>query len=174
MKTFICEICGEAHLSTDKPSHCPFCGAHSQFMKEGADAKPIVIKKIQISDLSRKNLLSALALEKNAVAVYHCIAGKSTDYEIKQMYKRLAKIEDEHANLISKVLEMGEGEDIIKDCSNSIEDNFKETLILEEEASDFYTLFAKEAVEVDIKLLFAALTLVERDHITLINNYYKK
>jgi rubrerythrin len=174
MKTFICEICGEVHIGGDKPSHCPFCGAPAQFIKDGALAKPIVEKKIEISELSKKNLLAALDLEKNAVAFYNCISGKSDSYEIRQMYKRLSHIEHEHASLISKVLEINGVDITTKDCSNQMVDNFKDTLALEEEASFLYARFAKEAVETDVRVLFAALTLVERDHVTLINNYYQK
>lgn len=174
MKTFICEICGEVHIGSDKPSHCPFCGAAAQFIKEGAVAKPIVTKKIELSDLSKNNLLAALTLEKNAVAFYNCISGKSDSYEIKQMYKRLSHVEHEHASLISKVLEINGVEIVIKDCSNQMTDNFQATLELEEEASFLYARFAKEAVETEVRILFAALTLVERDHVALINNYYQK
>ena len=38
MKTYICEICGDAYLGTEKPKNCPFCGAGEGFIKEGKKA----------------------------------------------------------------------------------------------------------------------------------------
>jgi len=172
MKTYICEICGEAHVGIDKPGNCPFCGAHNQYLKEGNLANPIILKKIELSDLSKKNLLEALSLELNAVAIYNCIASKSDDYEIIKMYNRLAKVENEHADVISKVLTLSQSEIELKTCSNEMSENFQVTLDLEIHASDIYARFAREAVEIDIKILFAALSVVEKDHIDLINNYH--
>lgn len=172
MKTYICEICGEAHIGLDKPGNCPFCGAHNQYLKEGNLAKPIILKKIELSELSKNNLLEALSLELNAVATYNCIASKSDNYEIIKMYNRLANIENEHANVISKVLTLSQSEIESKTCSNEMNENFQVTLDLEIHASDVYARFAREATELDIKILFAALSIVEKDHIDLINNYY--
>lgn len=172
MKTYICEICGEAHVGIDKPGNCPFCGAHNQYLKDGNLAKPVTLKKIELSELSKKNLLEALSLELNAVATYNCIASKSDNYEVIKMYNRLAKIENEHAELISKVLQSEQIEVTSETCSDNMSDNFQVTLDLEIHASDVYARFAREAVEVDVKILFAALSIVEKDHIDLINNYH--
>ena len=46
MKTFICEICGDAYIGEEKPKNCPFCGAREAFIKEGKDAKPVVEAKV--------------------------------------------------------------------------------------------------------------------------------
>ncbi|MFZ2310344.1 MAG: ferritin family protein [Patescibacteria group bacterium] len=172
MKTYICEICGEAHVGIDKPGNCPFCGAHNQYLKEGNVAKPITLKKIELSELSKKNLLEALSLELNAVATYNCIASKSDNYEIIKMYNRLAEVENKHADAISNVLDINKSDIALKTCSNEMSENFQVTLDLEIHASDIYARFAREAVEIDIKILFAALAVVEKDHIDLINNYH--
>jgi rubrerythrin len=174
MKTYICEICGEVHVGIDKPGNCPFCGAHNQFLKEGSLVKPLTIRKIELSELSRKNLLEALDLELNAVSIYNCIASKSDSYEIAKMYERLAQVENQHADLIIKVLQVNEVNVESRDCSNQMSDNFQVTLDLEIHAADVYARFAREASEIDIKILFAALSVVENDHIALINNYYQK
>lgn len=49
MKTFICEICGDAYLGTNKPSECPFCGARGNFIKPGSEAVPVVTIKEELS-----------------------------------------------------------------------------------------------------------------------------
>lgn len=174
MKTYICEICGEAHIGSDKPSNCPFCGAHSQYLKEGALAKPIINQKFELSELSRKNLLEALNLELEAVAIYNCIASKSDDYEIIKMYERLAQVENHHADLFTKVLQLKQSDILPHDCSNELDKNFQVTIDLEVHAADVYARFAREASEISVKILFAAIATVENDHIALINSYFQK
>jgi len=173
MKTYICQICGDAYLGEEKPKNCPFCGAREAFIKEGGEADPIVSKKIEVSELSRKNLMETLELELKANAIYLCMAGKTQTYEIKAMFKRLAKVELEHANIVCKILKIElpkHGEEI---CSHNDVENFKQTIALEEHATSIYIKFAKEAVETDLKIMFTALTQAEADHIDLIKSYLK-
>lgn len=171
MKTFICEICGDAYLGEEKPKGCPFCGAREAFIKEGKDADPIVNQKEEIGEASGKNLKETLKLEKEAVAIYNCMAGKSSTYEIKAMYKRLAKVEMEHASIICKLLEIEKPEITTEECSEDDVENFKKTIDLENAATNLYKKFAKEATEKNIKILFTALVQAEEDHIILIKNY---
>ncbi|MFA6383083.1 MAG: ferritin-like domain-containing protein [Parcubacteria group bacterium] len=171
MKTFICQICGDAYIGHEKPTDCPFCGAPSHFIKEGKEAKPIVNEKIEISECSGRNLEETLALELRANAIYLCMAGKAKSYETKAMYKRLAKVEMEHAVICTKL--MGIAIPRVEDqvCSEDEVENFKKTIKLEEHATDIYSKFAKEAVETNISIFFTALTQAEADHIVLIKNY---
>jgi len=171
MKTYICQICGDAYVGHEKPSDCPFCGAPSHFIKEGKEARPIVNEKIEISELSGRNLEEALGLELRANAIYLCMASKAKSYEIKAMYKRLAKVEMEHAVICTKLMgiAMPKVEDQL--CSEDELENFKKTIELEEHATNLYTWFSKEAIEINIRVFFTALTQVESDHIELIKNY---
>ena len=89
MKTFICEICGDAYLGEEKPKNCPFCGARAAFIKEGKDAQPVVNIKGQLSNQTIKNLNETLKLEMSANAIYTCMAEKATTYEIIKMYKTM-------------------------------------------------------------------------------------
>lgn len=170
MKTFICEICGDAYLGEGKPKNCPFCGAREHFIKEnGAD--PIIAKQIELSAVSKKNLEETLKLEMHANAIYLCMAGKAKTYEIKAMYKRLAKVELEHANIACKLMKISLPEASIELCNDEEITNFNETIKLEENATALYSKFAQEAAEEEIKILFTALMQVEADHIELIKNY---
>ncbi|KKP67590.1 MAG: hypothetical protein UR65_C0068G0003 [Candidatus Moranbacteria bacterium GW2011_GWE2_35_164] len=152
MKTYICEICGDAYLGEDRPSQCPFCGAGKGFIKDGIEARPIVNEAIEVDE-------------------YQCMAGKTDKYEIKAMYKRLAKVELEHATIVTKVLKIERPEAVEISCADSEVENFDETIKLEDDASKLYATFAQEAVNANIKKFFGALTIVEREHIDLINNY---
>jgi len=171
MKTYICEICGDAYLGEGKPTSCPFCGARQAFIKEGKDAKPVVEVKEKLSEITKKNLEETLQLEINANAIYLCMAGKTDSYEIMKMYKRLAKVELEHAVVCTKILQISMPEIAGKQCSDQDLENFQATLELEDHAATLYAQFAKEAVEKHVKIMFTALNQVEVDHIILIKNY---
>ncbi len=176
MKTYICEICGDAYVGDEKPKNCPFCGAREAFIKEGKDAKPIVNNvKTQgfafLTDVSRKNLEETLVLETRANAIYLCMADKAETYEIKAMYKRLAKVELEHATIATKFLGIQMSEIKPETCNEDDVENFKRTVELEENATRLYSQFAREATEREIRILFTALTQAEEDHIELIKNY---
>lgn len=171
MKTYICEICGDAYLGKNKPSECPFCGVGDNYIKDGNEARPIVNEEIEISEVSLKNLQETLDLEMKANAIYLCMAGNADTYELKAMYKRLAKVELEHANVVCKIMKIGVPSIMEEECSEDDVENFKRTIELEEHASDLYHQFAKDSVEELLKKMFSALAITEEGHIKLIKNY---
>lgn len=171
MKTYICEICGDAYLGEGKPTSCPFCGARAAFIKEGKEANPVVNIKEDLSEISQKNLKETLDLEMRANAIYTCMAGKAATYEIMKMYKRLAKVELEHAIICTKILGIEMPPAGSEICSDQDIENFQKTIELEDHASSLYSEFAKTSTEKHIKILFTALNQAEQDHIELIKNY---
>ena len=171
MKTFICEICGDAYIGTEKPSKCPFCGANHNFIKEGNVAKPVTEVKTALSEQTVKNLEQTLAMEIEANAIYLCMAGKSQSYEIMKMYKRLAKIELEHATIATKLLGIKMPEIKPELCADIDKENLERTVGLEDHAVSVYKQFAIDSQETHVKILFTALTQVEADHSELIKNY---
>jgi rubrerythrin len=171
MKTYICQICGDAYIGAEKPKNCPFCGAREHYIKLGKEADPIVIKEFKIGEVSKVNLKKTYDLETKASAIYTCMAGKAKSYEIKAMYKRLAKVELEHAVIVTKLLKTDPPKVSEETCSDEDVENFKKTIELEENASNLYAQFAKNTEEENIRILFTALMQVEADHIELIKNY---
>lgn len=171
MKTFICEICGDAYLGKEKPKNCPFCGAGDNFIKDGALAKPLFKREGKIGEKSKINLLKTLDLEMHANVLYLCMGKSAKTYEIEAMYKRLAKVELEHASVVCKFLGIKKPDFESVECSREDVENFKKTIELEEKASHLYRQFAKDAEEERIKLFFAGLAIAEDDHIDLIKNY---
>jgi rubrerythrin len=94
-----CNICGEA-VRELKPSHCPFCGAHSHWL---IDAKEYVGPQLpELTEISRKNLEFTYKLEVNASQIYNCIRKKTKDEFILGMFKAISKVELEHAELVGK------------------------------------------------------------------------
>ena len=171
MKTFICEICGDAYLGEEKPKNCPFCGARTAFMKEGKDAHPVIEVRDVLSEQTVKNLEETLKLEMAANAIYLCMAGKTDSYEIMKMYKRLASVELEHAKICTKILQIQMLEIASELCSDQDLENFQKTLELEDHAANLYAAFAKSSTERHVKIMFTALNQVEIDHIELIKSY---
>ena len=171
MKTWICEICGDAYLGEGKPTSCPFCGARHAFIKEGNVAHPVVEVKEMLSEQTLKNLEQTLKLEIEANAIYLCMAGKAATYELMKMYKRLAKVEFEHAIICTKILQIDEPEQISEFCADQDIENLKRTIELEDHAANLYLEFSKSSVERHVKIMFIALNQVETDHISLIKNY---
>ncbi len=170
MQLYICEICGDGYLGAQKPTQCPFCGAGAQYIKSGKEAQPIVEKEVKVGEISQANLKKAFDLEVNAVAIYNCMAGKTKDYWEKAMYKRLVKVELEHATIISKILGVERPEIGLGECSEDREENFNKTISLEENASALYAQFAQAAGEEEVKKFFEAVSKVENEHIDLINS----
>lgn len=99
------------------------------------------------------------------------MAGEADSYEVKAMYKRLAKVELEHASVTCKLLGIEKPESRKKECSSEDVENFKKTIELEKHATDIYGKFAKQAEEVPVKTFFTALSQIEKEHIELIKNY---
>lgn len=158
-------------MGEEKPKNCPFCGAPENFIKEGGTSNPFVNQKEEIGEISGKNLREALNLEMKASAIYACMAGKAQTYEVKAMYKRLAKIELEHAVIICKLLKINQPEITAETCGDSDPENFRRTVELEENAVNIYNKFAEEASERNIKIFFSALSRIEAEHIELMKNY---
>jgi len=174
MKTHICQICGDAYIGEERPSDCPFCGAPGNFIKLGEESNPIVNQEFSIQGKSEERLMETYELEVRASAIYTCMAGKTKDHTINKMYKRLSKIELEHAKIVTKLLKMPAPEVKPEICSDEDVKNFKKTVELENHAVSLYHQFAKESEEQQLKILFTALAQAEEGHIELMNNLTKK
>jgi rubrerythrin len=170
MKVYICEICGDAYLGEGKPTECPFCGAHANFMKDGREAHPVFLREGNLSEETKKRMEETYELETKAVAIYNCMAGKAQDYEIKVMYKSLARVEMEHAVIVNKFLKKDRPSDREESCSENETENFQKTIELEEHAVKLYVGFAQESAEEKAKIFFTALAGAERSHIKLIKS----
>ena len=171
VKVWRCIICGDAYIGENKPSHCPFCGAHDKNIilaknwqpKEGID---VPIK--YFSDKSKENVKAALKLELDNAAFYFCAAKKCSDVEGAKMFKALGKVEAEHASVWKKVLNLSNVETPESDsCPKVYQDELKESHDREDRAIKHYSQFAKEAVEPRLKQIFNAIIEVETDHLSL-------
>ena len=167
---FRCQICGDPYIGFEKPTNCPFCGAHEQYMVLSEEWRDT--NNVDLTTISRKNLKASLELEVNNTEFYHCVSKTAMDDEIKVLFKALSKVESEHADTICKLLKTEKPEVKFKEslCSNmSDEEILAESDRRENRAVKLYTEFLKQATEPRVRQFFMALIEIESDHIDIIN-----
>ena len=165
-----CKICGEAYVGELKPSHCPFCGAHTRWLVEAKDY--IEPQVSELTDISRKNLEFTYDLEMRASQIYQCIRKKTRDGFILGMFKAISKVELEHAELVGKLIGKDPSCKIpFKEelCTEDRKDSLEKTKNLETNAVKHYKKFFQEATEPRVKDIFQALVEVEQDHLDMVN-----
>lgn len=165
-----CKICGEAYVGELKPSHCPFCGAHTEWLVEAKDY--IEPQVPELTDISRKNLEFTYDLEMRASQIYQCIRKKTRDEFILGMFKAISKVELEHAELVGKLIGKDPSCKIpFKEelCTEDRKDSLEKTKNLETNAVKHYKKFFQEATEPRVKDIFQALVEVEQDHLDMVN-----
>lgn len=166
LKVFKCKICQEGYLGDEAPTHCPFCGAHQPYMIEARDFE---IPEYALTDVSRKNLEETIKLEVWNAEFYFCAAANADNVADATMFKRLGKIESEHASTVSKELKVP-SPDISRDkdmCSDNNVENLSKSHQLEANAISHYTQFLSVTSEDRIKEIFTALIEIETDHLSL-------
>ena len=108
VKIFRCRICGDPYIGVEAPTRCPFCGAKQKFFVEAEEWNPDEFN-VELSNISQKNLGTALKLELDNAAFYDCAknaADKAADQYSLAKFKALMKVEREHASAISKFLKI--------------------------------------------------------------------
>lgn len=167
VKVFICMICGDAYLGEIPPSNCPFCGAHSNFIRE--DAKwPVPEEPIKnLTPKTKDNLIASIRTELRNANFYACAAEKAKDIRIQKLFKFLRKIEMEHATVFNKALGLKDFPKVDVSCVNDDTANLRQAREYETDAINHYKQFLKEATEARAKLIFTALIDVENDHLAV-------
>lgn len=169
VKVFRCRICGDPYIGVEPPTRCPFCGAMSKYFVE-AQAWKKDEYEVQLTEVSRKNLEKALALELNNSGFYACAmeaAKKEKDEYYVAKFKALMKIEYEHASAICKFLKRQVPDKDKVECMRSGVENSKDGFRRETNAIESYSRFRDEASESRMKEFFNALVEIERDHLEL-------
>ena len=162
MKSYRCTICGEVNIGTEQPANCPFCGVVKKFIfclgkVDGSD----IFKSKSLSDESRKNLMEALNFETSNASFYKCSSESGESESVRAVFKRLSKIEREHADIIRKYLGLDPIEFITEECSTFDAENIVDAKAKIKQAIAFYKNASIEAREAKISTLFNALAEVE-------------
>ena len=104
VQVFRCVICGDPYIGFEKPTNCPFCGAHDQYMIPSE--RWVDTNNVDLTPESKKNMEASLELEIGNAEFYLCVSKHAKKEEIKAMFKALSKVEAEHASTISKILKV--------------------------------------------------------------------
>lgn len=171
MKLFRCQVCGDPILQLEKPSCCPFCGAHRERIVAATEYKEP--EAFELSAASRANLEKALDVEVGNSRFYRCASDMADSTLVKQLFKALSKIEAEHAATILKVLVVDKPtiEPVASDCFPGTEENLTDARRREAHASAFYRQASEDAVEPRISEIFTALVEVEGDHLSILEAF---
>ena len=172
---FRCRICHESYIGEEPPSRCPFCGAPERFLipAENWDWSEFMV---EISDVSKENLRAALKLELDNTAFYLCAmnaAQKVRDDYGYAKFKALMKVENEHAEAITRALQIEEPSLDNVPCTDDFKANTQEGWERENRAIKAYSRFAAEAPEPLLKQFFGVLVEIETDHLELHSNDLK-
>lgn len=170
MKMHRCRICGETFLGTEAPSHCPFCGAHREYFVDTSEY-PEDINDIQLTEVERADIEQAIELERGNARFYMAMAAHRDNMKLSSAYKRLAKIEAEHASVFCKLGKVAKPSDLLEpsEASDDWCANIEDSIAREQRASRFYAEFAGRATSERLKEVFAAISEIEDDHIELDN-----
>lgn len=172
MKSYRCTICGEVFIGSKSPSHCPFCGVRQRYILNSEEVNGAEIFMIKsISDESRKNLIMALNMETSNASFYKCSSENSESEEFRALFKRLAKIEREHANIISKFLDLDAVEFNEQECSHYDNENLETALESTKEIVKFYKVASIESRESKISNLFKAIGEVEESCYKMLSSF---
>lgn len=166
MTIWRCEICGDPYLGEQKPSDCPFCGAPGRFITIQESFINNISKIKELSDVSKKNLETAIELEINATKVYQSAAGIAENDEIRNFFKAIAKHEYEHVSLLCKALGIAKPVIDNSQTASSEKEAIIDTIKLENNATTLYAKFLSEATEARVREIFIALIAVENSHFT--------
>ncbi len=168
MKMYRCRICGETFLGTEAPSHCPFCGAHREYFVDTTEY-PEDINDVHLTEVERANVEQAVELERGNSRFYMAMAQHRDNKKLASAYKRLAKIEAEHASVFCKLLGVTKPSDLL-DPSDASDDwcaNIEASIEREQRASRFYAEVVQRATSERVKEVFASVSEIEADHIEL-------
>lgn len=166
MKMYRCRICGETYLGSERPSHCPFCGAHADLIVDTMDY-PEDINDADLTEVERGDVMDAIELERANTRFYLGMAGHRDNLKLSSAYKRLAKIEAEHCSVFCKLAKVSKPADLLEPAEASDDwcANIDESLAREQKASKFYAEVSGRATNERIKEVFAAVSAIEADHI---------
>lgn len=169
MKPYQCQLCGETYLGVEIPDRCPYCGAEGYLL----EAPPLWIDygQVEMSEKSRENCRQAMKLEVGNMRFYQSCVQEAENQLNRAIFKRLAKHEQEHAELIGKMVGEDEPEPGEEIAPAKDSEKFKESHRREGRAINFYLQAAQEAGESRVAEVFRYLAEVESEHLRLSNNY---
>lgn len=166
MKLYRCRICGETYLGSERPSNCPFCGAHAELLVDTADF-PAGINDVQLTEIEREDLETAIEIERANTRFYLAMARRDDNATLANAYKRLAAVESEHCSVFCKLARVPKPADLREagDELGAWDADIQESARRERRATDLYAQFAARATSPRLLEVWSAVSAVEADHL---------
>jgi rubrerythrin len=163
VKLYVCKVCGEPYLGEEAPNDCPFCGSPKNYMRSFEEYAELWDTKL--SEQEKKGLKETLNLEINATAYYLNVSKQSKRYsKNNRLFKQLARVEQEHANIVAKFLNIKLPEIKGEETRGSLEKDLERTKILEVEAIKKYQELFQSSQSPNLKNFYLALIHAEKGH----------
>ena len=169
MRPIRCTICGETYIGRETPDRCPFCGVDGSYLADAAEY--VDYDGMELSEQSQEFIRKAIEIEKSNVAYYECSAEKAQNEVRRALFKRIAKHEGEHMELLCDHLGVEEPEIEPEDCSDEDAENMQNAQGREDRAVKLYMSFAARAEEPRIKEIFSAIAGIEQEHYRLFTSF---
>lgn len=165
---YVCNVCGEPYLGGEAPDDCPFCGAPKSYMKSMDEFSEIW--KGDLSEGEKSDMKETVDLEVNAAAYYLDVAGVNEKYgEANRLFKQLARVEKEHAEVAVKFLGIDLPEFVGEKSKGSVDADLARVKELESDAIAKYEGFLKNAVSDNVKNFYVALIHAEKGHLDIVS-----
>jgi rubrerythrin len=160
---YVCKICGEPYLGGEAPDDCPFCGAPKNYIKSAEEFEELW--KTELSEQEKSDMQETLDLEVNATAYYLDVTKANEKYsEPNRLFKQLARVEKEHAEIAVKFLGIELPEFTGETSKGSFEADLERTKELEAGAITKYQTFLQNATDIKVKNFYTALIHAEKGH----------
>jgi rubrerythrin len=160
---YVCKICGEPYIGGEAPDDCPFCGAPKGYLRPAEEFR--ALWEAELTSQEKKDIEATFNLEANATAYYLDIAKSQKKYSrYNRLYKQLARVEQEHAEIACKFLGIKLPELKGEKTKGSIEADLQRTKELEHNAIELYGKFLKNAKNNNVRMFFSALVHAEKGH----------
>ena len=162
VKLYVCKICGEPYLGNEVDD-CPFCGAPKNYLRAFEEYSELW--ETGLTEQEKKDMQETLDLEINATALYDKVSKANKKYSKQnRLFKQLARVEEEHAEIAAKFLNIEMPEIKGEDPKGSEKEDLERTKNLEDGAIKKYQKFLKNAENDNVKNFYLALIHAEKGH----------
>ncbi|MBR9705743.1 hypothetical protein GOV14_01790 [Candidatus Pacearchaeota archaeon] len=165
---YVCKICGEPYIGGDAIDDCPHCGAPKSYLRDAEEYSQLW--EAELNDQEKKDMQETLNLEVNATGYYKKVTDANEKYkEQNRLFKQLARVEMEHAEIAAKFLNIELPEIVGEDPKGSVEKDLARTKELESHAVELYQKFLKNAKNPNVKNFYIALIHAEKGHLDIVS-----
>jgi rubrerythrin len=166
MVAWYCMICGEVTLAAEQPSDCPFCGSNGEeYLVVGMPPERDAVGELAPED--RQMLRTSLRMEIADREKYLALSRAADNAKGRATWKRLSRIEAEHATVFAELLAEGAPQPGATVPLESLGREIEKAWQGESGAVASYVEFAEATRNWRLKTVWTALARVEAGHRSL-------